>query len=211
MNSPAHSRFCGGCRRTSKERSVIAAYEEHIEVLLSAEEIAERVRELGAQITHDFKGQQLHAIGVLKGCFMFMTDLVREIDLDCSIDFLGVSSYGSRTESSGVVRTTHDLSAPIAGKHVLLIEDIVDTGLTMKYLIDNLQTRRPASITVCTLLHKPSNQKIEVPVHYVGFTIPNKFVIGYGLDYAERFRNLPYIGLVTNAAALSPEAMAEEE
>lgn len=166
--------------------------------MLSAEEIEARVAELGAQITRDFKGQSLHVVGVLKGCFVFLADLVRHIDLECSVDFLGLSSYGSRTESSGVVRMTQDLSSPIAGKHVLLVEDIVDTGLTMKYLIDNMQTRRPESISVCTLLHKPSNQHIEVPIHYVGFTIPNKFVIGYGLDYAEIYRNLPFIGLVKN-------------
>lgn len=166
--------------------------------MLSAEEIEARVAELGAQITRDFKGQSIHIVGVLKGCFVFLADLVRHIDLECTVDFLGLSSYGSRTESSGVVRMTQDLSSPIAGKHVLLVEDIVDTGLTMKYLIDNMQTRRPESISVCTLLHKPSNQHIEVPIHYVGFTIPNKFVIGYGLDYAEIYRNLPFIGLVKN-------------
>jgi hypoxanthine phosphoribosyltransferase len=185
-----------------------------IEVLLSAEAIEERVAELGAQITRDFQGQRIHLIGVLKGSFMFLADLMRHIDLECTVDFLGLSSYGSRTESSGVVRMTQDLSAPIAGKHIILIEDIVDTGLTMKYLIDNLQTRRPESISVCTLLHKPSNQHIEVPIHYVGFTIPNQFVIGYGLDYAEIYRNLPYIGLVKDAAALaSPaeDAGSEEE
>jgi hypoxanthine phosphoribosyltransferase len=169
---------------------------EHVEVMISAEEIKARVAELGAQISRDFKGQPLHVIGVLKGSFIFLADLVRHIGLDCSVDFLGVSSYGSRTSSSGIVRLTQDLSSPIEGKHVLLVEDIIDTGLTMKYLMDNLQTRRPASLSVCTLLHKPSNQSIEVPLHYVGFTIANKFVIGYGLDYAEFYRNLPYIGVV---------------
>ena len=169
---------------------------DNIETLFSAEEIESRVAEMGAQITRDFKGQSLHIIGVLKGSFIFLADLVRHIDLDCSVDFLGVSSYGSRTQTSGVVRMTQDLSAPIAGRHILLVEDIVDTGLTMKYLIDNLLTRRPESVSVCTLLHKPSNQHVEVPIHYVGFTIPNEFVIGYGLDYGELYRNLPYIGYV---------------
>ena len=173
-----------------------------VEVMLSKEEIAARVAALGAQITRDFKGQPLHVIGVLKGSFMFLADLVRHIELECSIDFLGVSSYGSRTESSGVVRMTQDLSMPIFGKHVLIVEDIVDTGLTMKYLIENMQTRRPESVSVCTLLHKPSNQHVEVPIHYVGFTIPNRFVIGYGLDYAETYRNLPFIGLVKDPDAL---------
>lgn len=177
-------------------RCVIDIKEREIEVMISAEEIAQRCAELGAEITHDFKGETLLVIGVLKGCFVFLSDLVRHIDLDCGIDFLGVSSYGSRTKSSGVVRTTHDLSVPIKDRHVLLVEDIVDTGLTMKYLIDNLQTRQPRSISVCSLLHKPSNQQIEVPLHYIGFTIPDAFVIGYGLDYDESYRNLPYIGVV---------------
>lgn len=181
-----------------------------IEVMISAEEIEKRVAELGAQITRDFKGQSIHLIGVLKGSFMFLADLVRHVDLECSVDFLGVSSYGSRTESSGVVRMTQDLSSPIKGRHVVLVEDIVDTGLTMKYLIDNMQTRMPESISVCTLLYKPSNQRIEVPIHYVGFTIPNKFVIGYGLDYAEYYRNLPFIGMVTSADALVAGAEEEE-
>lgn len=187
-----------------KERCVIIT-QENIEVLYSAEQLQERVAEIGAKITQDFKGQSVHVIGVLKGSFMFLADLVRHIDLDVSMDFLGVSSYGSRTESSGIVRTTHDLSVPIKDRHVLLVEDIVDTGLTMRYLIDNLQTRRPKSVSVCTLLHKPSNQSIEVPIHYVGFTIPNKFVIGYGLDVAERYRQLPYLGLVR-----PPDAKGEE-
>ena len=148
------------------------------------------------EITAAYPDGELLVLGLLKGSFIFLADLVRHIGLDCSVDFLGVSSYGSRTSSSGVVRLTQDLSSAIEGKHVLLVEDIIDTGLTMKYLMDNLQTRRPASLSVCTLLHKPSNQSIEVPLHYVGFTIPNQFVIGYGLDYAEFYRNLPYIGVV---------------
>lgn len=176
---------------------------DQIETLLSEDQLQARIAELGAQITHDFRGQRLHIVGVLKGCFMFLADLVRHIDLDCTIDFLGVSSYGSRTESSGVVRVTQDLSAPIADRHVLLVEDIVDTGLTMKYLLQNLQTRSPESLSICTLLHKPEGQIVEVPLHYIGFVIPNKFVIGYGLDYAELYRNLPYIG--TLAQDLSEE------
>ena len=176
---------------------------DQIETLLSEAQLQARIAELGAQITHDFRGQRLHIVGVLKGCFMFLADLVRHIDLDCTVDFLGVSSYGSRTESSGVVRVTQDLSAPIADRHVLLVEDIVDTGLTMKYLLQNLQTRSPESLSICTLLHKPEGQIVEVPLHYIGFVIPNKFVIGYGLDYAELYRNLPYIG--TLAQDLSEE------
>lgn len=181
-----------------------------VEVMISEDEIQARVAELGAQITRDFKGQSLHIIGVLKGCFMFLADLSRHIDLECSMDFLGLSSYGSRTASSGVVRMTQDLSHPIEGRHVLLVEDIIDTGLTMKYLIDNLQTRKPESVSVCSLLHKPSNQHIEVPLHYVGFEIPNKFVIGYGLDYAELYRNLPFIGLVRRPDGLHVGDLEEQ-
>lgn len=168
-----------------------------IDVLISAEEIEARCAELGAQITKDYAGEPLHVITVLKGSFMFVADLVRHIDLDVSIDFLGLSSYGTSQETSGVVRMTSDLSLPIKGKNVLVAEDIIDTGLTMKYLLDNLHTRLPKTLKVCTLLHKPSNQRMEVPVEYIGFTIPNKFVIGYGLDYAEFCRNLPYIGVVS--------------
>lgn len=164
--------------------------------MLSAEEIQSRVEELGREITEDFAGQQLHVIGVLKGCFVFLSDLVREIELEMSIDFLGLSSYGDSTESSGVVRMTQDLSMPIEGKDVLIVEDIVDTGLTMKYLVENLETRHPASMSVCTLLTKPANLEIDVPVDYEGFSIPDRFVVGYGLDYAQRYRNLPKIGVV---------------
>lgn len=168
----------------------------NIEVLISEEEIQQRVRELGEQITADFDGETVHVIGVLKGCFVFVADLVRHINADVSIDFLGLSSYGDSTKSSGVVRMTQDLALPIEGKHVLVVEDIIDTGLTMKYLLENLATRQPASISVCTLLDKPSNLEVAVPIEYKGFTIPNKFVIGYGLDYAELYRNLPFIGYI---------------
>lgn len=174
--------------------------------MLSAQEIQDCVADLGRQITEDFEGKDLHIIGVLKGCFMFLSDLVREIDLDCSIDFLGLSSYGDSTKSSGVVRMTQDLSSPIEDKHVLVVEDIVDTGLTMSYLLENLQTRHPASLTVCSLLYKPENLKVDVPVDYKGFTIPDRFVIGYGLDYAEYYRNLPYIGVMTSEEEGADEA-----
>lgn len=180
---------------------------EHIEVLISEEQIQQRVRELGAQITADFEGESLHVIGVLKGCFVFLSDLVRHINLDVSCDFLSVSSYGASTKSSGVVRMIRDLSEPVEGRHVLLVEDIVDTGLTMKYLLDNLRVRHPRSVSVCTLLHKPAGGKVHVPIDYTGFTIPNKFVIGYGLDYIEFYRNLPYIGYVPQ---IDEEDEAEE-
>ena len=172
---------------------------EKLDVLLDEEKIRQRCRELGEQITRDFEGEEVHIIGVLKGAFVFLADLVRHIELDVSIDFLGLSSYGSRTESSGVVRMTSDLSIPIKGRHVIVVEDIVDTGLTMKYLLENLQTRMPQSLAVCTLLHKPANTKVDVPMTYVGFEIPDEFVIGYGLDDAEFSRHLPYIGIVRDA------------
>jgi hypoxanthine phosphoribosyltransferase len=178
------------------ERYIIEDVLSDIEVLISAEEIDKRNRELAAQINADFAGETVHIIGVLKGCFVFLADLVRHIELDVSVDFLGLSSYGDSTKSSGVVRVTQDLSEPIEGQNVLIVEDIVDSGLTMKYLLENLQTRHPKSLSVCTLLHKPEGQKNSVPIAYTGFTIPNKFVIGYGLDYAELYRNLPYIGYV---------------
>ena len=168
-----------------------------LDVLLSDEQIQARVRELGQQIGADFEGRDIHVIGVLKGSFVFLTDLVRAIESDrLSVDFLGLSSYGSSTSTSGEVRMTQDLSIPIEGRHVLVVEDIIDTGLTMKYLVENLRARGPASVTVCTLLQKPANHAVSVKMDYVGFQIPNAFVIGYGLDYAECFRNLPFIGVV---------------
>ncbi len=181
----------------SSKDDLIIDDRENLSVLISEEDLQERIRELGAQIEADYDGRPIHVIAVLKGSFMFLADLVRAIPRDdLSVDFLGLSSYGTSTKSSGVVRVTQDLSLPIEGKHVLIVEDIIDTGLTMKYLLDNLRTRRPASIEICTLLSKPDNTENEVEMKYVGFTIPNEFVIGYGLDYAERFRNVPYIGVV---------------
>ncbi len=167
-----------------------------LDVLLDEDEIAERCRELGEKITRDYAGEEIHVIAVLKGSFMFLADLVRHIELEVSIDFLGLSSYGSRKETSGVVRMTSDLALPIQDRHVLVVEDIIDTGLTMKYLLENLQTRKPASVGICTLLDKASNRQVDVPIDYTGFEIPDKFVIGYGLDDAEFSRHLPYIGVV---------------
>lgn len=170
---------------------------DQLDVMYSAEVLQARINELGKQIEEDYRGRELHVICVLKGSFLFLADLVRAIKHDfLSIDFLGLSSYGDSTKSSGVVRMTQDLTISIEGKHVLIVEDILDTGLTMEYLLENLQTRKPASVEICTLLHKPENTKKEVDMKYIGFTIPNKFVIGYGLDFEERFRNLPYIGVV---------------
>lgn len=164
------------------------------DTMLSTEKVAARVREMGAQITKDYKGKPVTVIGVLKGSFIFMADLVRSIEAPLNIDFLGVSSYVG-TESSGVVKITQDLSKPIAGKHVLVVEDIVDTGLTLQYLVENLKTRNPASLKVACLLDKPSRAKVRVPVEYVGFTIDDEFVVGYGLDHDGLYRNLPYIAI----------------
>ena len=164
---------------------------------ISAQQIATRIQELGAQIARDYQGRELVLIGVLKGSFIFMADLVRAIDKeDLRLEFLGVQSYGDETTSSGVVQITFDLTKPVEGKDVLVIEDIVDTGLTMDYIINNLKTRKPASVKLCSLLHKPARMKKPTEIHYLGFTIPDLFVIGYGLDYAQRYRNLPFIGVL---------------
>jgi hypoxanthine phosphoribosyltransferase len=168
--------------------------------LISAEAIAARVAELGAQITSEYRGKaDVVVIGVLKGSVIFLADLVRHIALPIAVDFIGISSYGDATVSSGVVQITQDLSRPIAGKHVIVVEDIVDTGHTVHYLLENLATRRPASLKLASLLHKPERQERAVTIDYLGFTIPNKFVVGYGLDVAQQFRNLPFIGYVANA------------
>jgi hypoxanthine phosphoribosyltransferase len=169
---------------------------ERIATMLSAEQIATRVRELGAKITKDYEGRQLVLVCVLKGSFVFAADLARAIDLPVRIDFLGVRSYGAGTESSGVVQITQDLAQPIAHEDVLLVEDIVDTGLTIAHLVDLLRTRSPASVKVCALLHKPARARVSIAVDYLGFTIDDRFVVGYGLDWAERYRNLPFIGVV---------------
>lgn len=167
-----------------------------IEVFFDAPTIADRVGTLGRQITEAYRGKDLVVVAVLKGSFIFLADLVRQIDLPFTIDFLGVSSYGDLTQSSGVVRFTSDLSRPIEGKDVLLIEDIVDTGLTMQFLLANLDTRGPASVSVCTLLHKQARAKVPIPLSFVGFEVEDRFLVGYGLDHAEQYRHLPYIGIV---------------
>ncbi|HEX8908973.1 MAG TPA: hypoxanthine phosphoribosyltransferase [Anaeromyxobacteraceae bacterium] len=168
---------------------------EQVAVLLSQEQLHARIAELGARITADYAGRPLKLVGVLKGSFMFMADLARAIDLPIKVDFIGTTSYQG-TNTSGVVRITNDLSRPIDGEHVLLVEDIVDTGLTMQYLLQNLATRHPASLEVCALLEKPARAKVQVPVKYRGFSIEDEFVVGYGLDWDGRFRNLPYLGVV---------------
>jgi hypoxanthine phosphoribosyltransferase len=164
--------------------------------LLSAETIAARVRELGAQIARDYAGEELAVVPILAGSFVFAADLVRAIDLPLSVDFLGVRSYGDSTKTSGVVRITHDLVRPIDDKHVLIVEDIVDTGLTVRFLMDTFKSRAPRSLRLASLLHKPARARVDVPIDYLGFTIEDVFVVGYGLDAAQRYRNLPYIGVV---------------
>jgi hypoxanthine phosphoribosyltransferase len=163
------------------------------DILYSTEELSKRVAELGAAITNDFYGKELLVVGVLKGANVFMSDLIREINLPMELDFIAASSYGHATESSGVVRIMKDLDHSIEDRHVLIVEDIIDTGLTLHYLMDNFQSRGPASLTVCTLLDKPERRKVEIPVDYKGFDIPDEFIVGYGIDYAEKYRNLPYI------------------
>ncbi|QJW46186.1 hypoxanthine phosphoribosyltransferase [bacterium BFN5] len=165
-------------------------------VLISEEKLAARIKELGEQITADYAGKEILAIGVLRGAVLFMADLTRAIKVPVAIDFMAVSSYGAGTSSSGVVRILKDLDEDIEGKHVLIVEDIIDSGLTLSYLLDNIKSRRPASLKLCTLLNKPERRKAEVHIDYNGFTVPDYFVVGYGLDYAEKYRNLPFIGIL---------------
>jgi hypoxanthine phosphoribosyltransferase len=165
-------------------------------VLLDEATVQQGVAELAARISADYGGRDLLLVGVLKGAVFFMADLMRSIDVHCEVDFMAISSYGASTDSSGVVRILKDLDTAIEGRHVLVVEDIIDSGLTLSYLMRNLRARKPASLEVCALLTKPERREIDVPVRYVGFEIPNKFVIGYGLDYRERYRNLPYIGVL---------------
>jgi hypoxanthine phosphoribosyltransferase len=170
-----------------------------IEILIPADMVLARVKELGTEITRVYEETNSAPIliCVLKGSFIFIADLIRHINLPVTVDFLGTSSYGEDTKSSGIVKITKDLSEPVQGKDLIIIEDIIDTGLTMDYLISMLKTRGPRSVKVCSLLHKPSRAKIDVPIDFLGFTIEDKFVIGYGLDYAQKFRNLDYIGVLS--------------
>ena len=169
------------------------------EVLIEADALQQRVAELGEEISADYAGRDLLLVGVLKGAVFFMADLMRHLAIPCEIDFMAISSYGDSTDSSGVVRILKDLDINIEGRHVLVVEDIIDSGLTLSYLIRNLEAREPATLEICALLTKPERREIDVPVRYVGFEIPNRFVIGYGLDFAERYRNLPYVGVLDPA------------
>ena len=163
------------------------------EILLEEDAIQTRIRELGREISSDYAGRELLLVGVLKGAVFFMADLMRAITVPCEIDFMAISSYGASTDSTGVVRILKDLDINIEGRHVLVVEDIIDSGLTLSYLMRNLESREPATLEVCALLTKPERRLVEMPARYVGFEIPDKFAIGYGLDYAERYRNLPYV------------------
>lgn len=169
---------------------------EHIRIFLSEKEVDERIQQLGEQISRDYAGKQVHLICVLKGGSFFMCELAKRITVPVSLDFMSVSSYGSETKSSGVVKIVKDLDEPLKGKDVLVVEDIVDSGRTLSYLLEMLNDRGPASLRLCTLLDKPDRRVIDVNVDYTGFQIPDEFVVGYGLDYGQKYRNLPYIGIV---------------
>ena len=166
------------------------------EVLIDEATLQGRIAELGVEISADYAGRDLLLVGVLKGAVFFMADLMRELAVPCEIDFMAISSYGAATDSSGVVRILKDLEINLADRHVLVVEDIIDSGLTLSYLMRNLKARKPATLEICALLTKPERREIDVPVRYIGFEIPNRFVIGYGLDFAERYRNLPYVAVL---------------
>jgi hypoxanthine phosphoribosyltransferase len=170
------------------------------EILVEPDALQQRVREMGQQISRDYADRDLLMVGVLKGAVFFLSDLMREISVPCEVDFMAVASYGSSTDSSGVVRILKDLDIPIEGREVLIVEDIVDSGLTLSYLLRTLKARNPKSLEVCALLTKPDRRKVDLPIHYVGFEIPNRFAIGYGLDHAERYRNLPYVAVLADPA-----------
>ncbi len=170
------------------------------EILVESDALGRRVLELGEQISAEYAGRTLLLVGVLKGALFFLADLMRALEVECEVDFMALASYGSATDSSGVVRILKDLDASIEGRDVLIVEDIVDSGLTLSYLMRTLRAREPASLEVCALLTKPERRKVDLPIRYVGFEIPNRFVIGYGLDHAERYRNLPYVAVLSQGA-----------
>lgn len=174
----------------------MAFYENDVDVLIDEKTLQTRIRELGATLTREYSGKSLTLLGILKGSVYFATDLSRAIDLPLTLEFMGVSSYHGGTESTGEVRVTHDVTKPMKDRHILIIEDIIDTGLTMKFLLENLNARHPASVQVCTLLEKPARAKVKVEIAHKGFVIEDKFVVGYGLDFAEQYRNLPFIGVM---------------
>ena len=166
------------------------------EVLIDEARLQERISEIAQRVSADYAGREPLVVGVLKGAVFFIADLLRRLTVPCELDFMAVSSYGSSTHSSGVVRILKDLDIPIAGRHVLVVEDVIDSGLTLSYLMKNLASRQPASLEICTLLTKPGHRRLNIPIRYIGFDLPDSFVIGYGLDYAERYRNLPFIAIL---------------
>ena len=168
------------------------------EVLIGQDTLSARVAELGAEVSSDYEGRDLLLVGVLKGAIFFMADLMRHITVPCEVDFMAISSYGDSTDTSGIVRILKDLDINIEGRDVLVVEDIIDSGLTLSYLMRNLESREPASLEICALMTKPSRRQIDVPVRYIGFEIPDRFVVGYGLDLAERYRNLPYVAVLAS-------------
>jgi len=170
------------------------------DTLVPEDALRARIAELGVEISRDYEGRDLFMVGVLKGAVLFIADLMRELTVPCEIDFMAVSSYGSETDSSGVVRILKDLDASIEDREVLLVEDIIDSGLTLHYLLKNLRARNPRSLEVCSLLTKPERRRVDLPIRYVGFEIPNRFAIGYGLDHAQRYRNLPYVAALSDGA-----------
>ena len=170
------------------------------EILIQADELQARIADLGVEISRDYEGREVLIVCVLKGAVLFVADLMRQLTVPCEVDFMAVSSYGSATRSSGVVRILKDLDGSIEGKHVLIVEDIIDSGLTLQYLMRNLNSRGPASIEVCTLLTKPSRREVAVPIRYIGFDLPDRYAVGYGLDLDQRYRNLPYVAALTDAA-----------
>jgi len=175
------------------------------EILIDEETLGARIAQLGAEVSADYQGRDLLLIGVLKGAVFFMADLMRHLTVQCEVDFMAISSYGDSTDSSGIVRILKDLDINIEGRDVLVVEDIIDSGLTLSYLMRNLESREPATLEVCALMTKPARREIDVPVRYIGFEIPNRFVVGYGLDFGERYRNLPYVGVLNEE--LIPEGL----
>ncbi len=173
------------------------------EILIQADDLRARIADLGAQISADYAGREIHLVCVLKGAVLFVADLMRQLSVPCQVDFMAVSSYGSATSSSGVVRILKDLDHSIEGQHVLIVEDIIDSGLTLQYLLRNLRSRKPASLEVCSLLTKPSRREVDLPIKYTGFPLPDRYAVGYGLDLDQRYRNLPYVAALTDAAVRS--------
>jgi hypoxanthine phosphoribosyltransferase len=195
------------CRGSSRPRGCeLSTFKTEVEkgvaeVLIEEDALRDRIAELGAEISADYAGKDVLLVGVLKGAVFFMADLMRHITVPCEVDFMAISSYGASTDSSGVVRILKDLDESIEGRNVLVVEDIIDSGLTLSYLKRTLSARRPASLEICALLTKPERREVDVPVRYTGFEIPNRFVVGYGLDFAERYRNLRYVGVLGDEAA----------